>query len=191
MPDLRRSIGVKEVAQHWVAAAGTGCFHFPGRPDSDAHGLNEARHEASEATKWRNRRIQQEELGRIRLLEHNPRDGILPLQDTRLQKYDINGKVFSSSVRPTPFPAQSKKTYWLCQVNGMTNEFNILSGLAPHPRVTELRKLEVQQCLESQRGTAGEVQPTAHVSCYDMIGYPPVHQRELRGHAARHLNLDS
>eukprot|EP00928_Gymnodinium_smaydae_P063247 TRINITY_DN46898_c0_g1_i1.p1 TRINITY_DN46898_c0_g1~~TRINITY_DN46898_c0_g1_i1.p1 ORF type:complete len:338 (+),score=56.73 TRINITY_DN46898_c0_g1_i1:141-1016(+) len=196
VPSLRNAAGTQERAPQWISASGTGGYHFPALGDDHEHGLHEARHEASEARKWLQRRkLQAEHQQRsLRLLEHKGKQGLLSDHDASLVKYDINGRVYNQSVAPVPHPAQAPGAHWLCQVNGMTNEYNIVTNMPAHPRNVDVRRKEVDTLRRTmERGefpaSAGNIQPQRVIDSYETINYPPVWKRNFTGVMERHYNI--
>lgn len=148
---------------------------------------------AAEELKWRNRRQLQADQSKGNILEHNPKQGrLMSHAEAALGSYDINGKAFHDGTKRAPPLLQPNTSHWLCQVNGMTADYNIVNNLPAHPHITRCREVELDRLREASRDiAAGDVQPQRNISSYDIIGYPPVHQRKLQGVTERHHSLFS
>lgn len=174
----------------WVAAGGTGCYHFL---SSDDH--FEALHEASEARKLEQRRQRKAEKAALPVI--CPSD--MPVMKMDLAQlrlggtYEVNGKVFAVGKQATAPPIQSPASHWLCQVNGCTSRFNIVNNSPLHPAVQDRYEQETMRTrtMVSQSPSAGSVQPQRDVACYEMTGYVPVRQRVLPGIIERTYTLFS
>ncbi|CAJ1346538.1 unnamed protein product [Effrenium voratum] len=188
----------------WVAARGSGCYHFL---NSD-HVQHEQLHGAAQSVMWgQRRRLQDERRQRsLRLLDHCSEDMSSTTQDkllaVRSSTYDINGKIFAAGKQATGPPKQAARGHWLTQVNGMTNRYNIINGTAPlvvtapmvlNPAISRHRDDEVERLSVTLRGGsfAGHVQPLRDVACYDIPGFVPIRQRELPGIVERTYTLNS
>jgi hypothetical protein len=99
-----------------------------------------------------------------------------------LSSYELNAKRMVSGTQMSPPPEQEVRTHWLCQVNGMTNEYNIINNRAPNEHIAAYRARELDK-YDTFRKTgggdvpsAGEIQPTPVMSCKpkDMIGFVPL-----------------
>jgi hypothetical protein len=101
-----------------------------------------------------------------------------------LTSYEINSKRLVSGTQMSPAPEQEIRTHWLCQVNGMTNEYNIINNRAPNEHIASFRKKELDKFntwkssgggdRENPLPFAGEIQPTPVVSCKDMPAFVPL-----------------
>lgn len=190
--NFRRAVGVERLAPQWVSAAGSGGLHFPARSDRHQHGLQESRHQASEDTKWRNRQQLRAHQAGINILHHDPTFGHLTKCEAALGAYDVNGKVFYPGKAPKPLPPQASGGHWLCQVNGLTSDYNVINNLPSHPHLSKCRKEDLEKHYTGRTGVAsGDVAPQRPVACYEIIGYPPVHKRNLLGVSERHHLLFS
>ncbi|CAK9067815.1 unnamed protein product [Durusdinium trenchii] len=196
MPNIL-SAGATQLPENarWVAARGTGCYHFL---NAD-HVVHDRLHGDSQATMWRQRRNLQEEHQRqsLRLLEHCADQSSMTTQEkllaVRTGTYDINGKVFALGKQATAPPKQVARGHWLTQVNGMTNSYNIVNGTALNPALTRHRDEEIRRLDEAVRKSfpAGNVQPLRDIACYEMPGFVAVRQRQLRGGVERSYTLHS
>merc|ERR1712110_1405709 len=103
-----------------------------------------------------------------------------------------NGKVFFPGKEATPLPPQPNSAHWLCQVNGLTSDYNIINNLQSHPHLSKCRKEQVAKAYASRTAVAaGDVAPQRPVACYEIIGYPPVHNKIPLGVTERHHLLFS
>jgi hypothetical protein len=99
-----------------------------------------------------------------------------------LTSYELNAKRMVAGTQMSPPPEQSVRSHWLCQVNGMTNNYNIINNRPPNEhiatfRANELDKFETfQQKGGGDLPYAGVIQPTPVVSCKpkDMTGFVPL-----------------
>eukprot|EP00439_Symbiodinium_sp_Y106_P079747 s1939_g18.t1 len=178
----------------WVAARGSGQFHFL---NAD-HVIHDKQHEASQQAMWNQRRSLQEENRQrsSRLLDHFSDDLSQTTQEkllaVRSATYDINGKVFAAGKQPTAPPKQSDRGHWLTQVNGLTNRYNIINGMSINPSIARHRDAELQRLSQTLSGLpAGNVQPLRDVACYDIPGFVPIRQRHLPGEVERTYTLNS
>eukprot|EP00913_Durusdinium_trenchii_P034806 g32558.t1 len=220
MPNIL-SAGATQLPENarWVAARGTGCYHFL---NAD-HVVHDRLHGDSQATMWRQRRNLQETSNEsiswsefspivmrqchgfeeehqrqsLRLLEHCADQSSMTTQEkllaVRTGTYDINGKVFALGKQATAPPKQVARGHWLTQVNGMTNSYNIVNGTALNPALTRHRDEEIRRLDEAVRKSfpAGNVQPLRDIACYEMPGFVAVRQRQLRGGVERSYTLHS
>jgi hypothetical protein len=112
--------------------------------------------------------------------------------EASLSAYDVNGKKFFPGKAPAPLPVQPAGAHWLCQVNGLTNDYNIVNNLPSHAQLSKRRQEDCERHAASQGSVAaGDCAPQRPVACYDIIGYPPVHKKNLLGVAERHELLFS
>merc|ERR1712039_375136 len=168
---------------------GSGGFHFL---SDDIHDHN-ARHEASEVRKWDQRRRLQAERTGLRMIDHDSTvrrlEGMLAKNNT----YDINGRVYAAGKAPTAPPTQPKSAHWLCQVSGLTSQYNIINNTPLHAAIDDHRNAELERLKGAAKGTpsAGFVQPTRPVACYEMPGFVPIKQRQLHAATERHHCLFS
>lgn len=193
-PELRRALGVDVVAPRWISVAGAGGFVFPAKHDDHEHGLREARHEASETHKWQQTRRLQAEQRTLNMLSHTTHQrSFLSKEEAAHKTYDINGRVYCAGKQTAPPPAQAKGTHWLTQVNGMTNEFNVVTNMPTHPHIVNRRTEELDRLKTMTAGMTigGDVQPQRPVDCKDMPGFTRIRQRPFLGVTERHHSLFS
>jgi len=192
-PDLRRAVGVSNVVPRWVSAGGAAGYHFPAPPDDHEHGLQEARHEASEQRKWQQSRRLQAEQRSVNIIDHDSKVRKLTHFEACLRPYDVNGRVVCAGKDRTVPLEQPNKTHWLCQVSGSTSRYNIISNVTADPHVMRHRDDEVFRASSTGRGffLAGDVQPQRDVTSYDIPGFARSKQRILPGAAERNLTLFS
>jgi len=175
--------------QRLISAIGTGGYHFWSDPDDD---FGNARHEASESRKWEARKqlsaLQQERVKQC----FNPTYGDQTSVNGRAT-YDINGKSFAYGKRTAPPPEQTNKSHWLCQVNGMTGNYNIINNTFAHPAISKSRQdqLETLRDMKKIDFMAGDTQPQRPVACYEMRSFVPIKERAYQGVAERHGSLFS
>lgn len=173
----------------WVSARGSGGFHYRLTDDWDV------RHEHMEAKKWAQTEALKPPPFNEKFLHHMTEAKNYEGNDSRLLTYVRNGKLYSQGVWPSPPPEQMKKAHWLCQVNGSTNEYNIITGRKMNPHILKFRREEVSRFRESQSktqadvGAAGDVQPLPVVACYDIASFVPVYKQKLMGVANRESSL--
>lgn len=103
-----------------------------------------------------------------------------------LTSYELNARRMVAGVQMTPPPEQDVRTHWLCQVNGMTNQYNIVNNRAPNEHIgkyrgTELAKWQTFKARDKDIERAGDVQPTPVVSCQEgvqtfvpLVSHPPI-----------------
>eukprot|EP00927_Polykrikos_kofoidii_P031435 TRINITY_DN27022_c0_g1_i1.p1 TRINITY_DN27022_c0_g1~~TRINITY_DN27022_c0_g1_i1.p1 ORF type:complete len:259 (-),score=33.98 TRINITY_DN27022_c0_g1_i1:53-751(-) len=189
-PDLRRAAGVAVVNPRWLCM-GNGYHVLAPQDDDHEHGLREARHEASEALKWEQRRALQAEHRGGRLLEHQHKSGLLNQREAALKLYDINGKVIQAGKRALPIPAQSNSTHWTCQVSGQAAEYNIVNNTPMHPHLMQHRREEMSRSRSFTTLGAGDCTPSRNIACFEMRKFVPVRQRSIPGSTERHYTLAS
>eukprot|EP00747_Dinoflagellata_sp_TGD_P164732 gnl/TRDRNA2_/TRDRNA2_185067_c0_seq1.p1 gnl/TRDRNA2_/TRDRNA2_185067_c0~~gnl/TRDRNA2_/TRDRNA2_185067_c0_seq1.p1 ORF type:complete len:268 (-),score=37.34 gnl/TRDRNA2_/TRDRNA2_185067_c0_seq1:35-838(-) len=177
-------LATQALKPRWISAAGTGGYHFL---SCDDH--LDRLHEASEAKKLEQRAKLKEDLKQnTHVTRHDhmrPRD--LSTREGKLSSYDINGKVYCPGVKAIPFPEQSDRHHWLCQVNGMTNQYNIINNMPLHRRNLEMRNEELQYLRTTRKANnpSGDVQPQRDVASYDIPGFVPLYARQYMGTAER------
>lgn len=160
-----------------------------------------------EERKWRKRRGLQEEHGHGNILHHMETAEAYKGHEAKLVNYDINGQRYCQGVTPAPPPEQNPRAHWLCQVNGNTGEFNIITGGAPNRHVLEYERGQRTRYRETTKAkgdgipsylperrpvAAGQVQPQKVVSCEGpnkAFNFVPVYQHPLMGEAARRSSL--
>jgi len=176
-----------------VCSGGTGGFHFsmPREPV-------EALHESSQATMWAQRQRTETEhrAGNDRLLDHAPVPGRLEGRLAKHTTYEINRKVFASSLAPTPLPPRSNSAHWLCQVNSMTGKYNPITHLPLSSSEVKHRQVEVQRFWAKQESdrvpAAGATQPPFPVDHRQfLMGTTMPQPRELAGGRERGHLLSS
>jgi len=175
--------------QRLMSAAGSGGFHFWSDPDDD---FGVAQHEASEARKWENRQ-QLNTKNRERCKQaFNPTYGSQANANGRAV-YDVNGKVFENGKRTVPAPEQVNRAHWLCQVNSMTGDYNIINNTFLDPAITKCRQDQIGTLRKMKEADkmAGDTQPTRPVACYEMRSFVPWKERSYQGVAERHGSLFS
>jgi len=158
----------------------------------------EALHESSQATMMAQRqRIEAEHrAGNARLLDHVPVPGRLEGRLAKHTTYEINRKVFASSLAPTPLPPRSNSAHWLCQVNSMTGKYNPITHLPLPSSEVEHRQVEVQRFWAKQESdrvpAAGATQPPFPVDHRQfLMGTTMPQPRELAGGRERGHLLSS
>jgi hypothetical protein len=186
-----------EVRHFWGSATGTAGFHFPMVDD------NIARHHASiqrlENLKSANRvgltsdgRLTNASYGSYagyNIIEHPVGDENRSRQFydknhfwylNSLTSYELNAKRMVNGTQMSPPPEQAIRTHWLCQVNGLTNNYNIINNRAPNEHMAKHRASDVEKfdTFRKKGGGdlpyAGEIQPTPVVSCKDTQGFVPL-----------------
>mmetsp|Transcript_44083 Transcript_44083/g.80524 ORF Transcript_44083/g.80524 Transcript_44083/m.80524 type:complete len:197 (-) Transcript_44083:53-643(-) len=140
----------------WLAVAGTGGHHVL---SSDDAGI--ALHEAAEGRKHEQRLRIQEEMKEQRLHEIDDRPRRIEGRLAQLVNYEINGKIYAQAKRRTPFPEQYGRSHWLCQVNGLTGRYNIISNGPVDAHADHLRQQELGRLHRATAAhrPAGQVQP--------------------------------
>ncbi|CAL1137055.1 unnamed protein product [Cladocopium goreaui] len=196
MPNIL-GVGATQLPENarWVAARGTGCYHFL----NSEHVMHDQRHAAAQTVMWKQRRQLQEESQRrsLRLLDHITDEQALTTQEkllaVRTGTYDINGKIFALGKQATAPPKQAARGHWLTQVNGRTSSYNIINGMSLNPAITRHRDEETRRLDETVKASfpAGDVQPLRDIACYDIPGFVPVRQRQLPGFVERSYTLHS
>lgn len=170
----------------WTAARGSGGFHYRLVDDWDL------RHEYMEEKKWAKTNALKPPAWNETFLHHMTDVKNYDGHDARLKNYIINGQLYSQGVWPSPPPEQAKRCHWLCQVNGNTNEYNIITGRSMNPHNLKYRREEVDRFRATAGAgarSAGEIQPQKDVACYDIQGFVPVYKHNLMGNAARNSSL--
>lgn len=183
----RSDSGAREM---WAAAFGSGCYHYRMTDDWDD------RHGRMEEKKWRNTNARKPPSWNEKFLHHEEKVKSVEGHDSRLVTYIVNGTLYSQGVWPSPPPEQSKKAHWLCQVNGSTNEYNIITGRKMNSHLQAARTEDVRRFRAASTGrtgqqaqAAGNVQPLPVVSSYDIQSFVPVYKHGLMGEAARNSSL--
>jgi hypothetical protein len=189
-----------EVRHLWASATGTAGFHYPMVDDSIA------RHHSSmkrlEALKHANRvGLTSDGRGPVNasygsyagynIIEHPEGDVRRSRQFydknhfwylNSLNSYELNAKRMVAGTQMSPPPEQVVRSHWLCQVNGMTNDYNIINNRAPNEHIAKYREKELAnfEAFQTKGGGdlpyAGVIQPTPVVSCkpQDMTGFVPI-----------------
>jgi hypothetical protein len=189
-----------DVRHFWGSATGTAGFHFPMVDDSIA------RHHASikKLEKLKSDyRVGLTSDGRgpvnasygsyagYNILEHPEGDDNRSRQFydksnfwylNSLTSYELNAKRMVNGTQMSPPPEQDIRSHWLCQVNGMSNNYNIINNRAPNEHIATFRAKELDKFETFQQKGGGDlpyagvIQPTPVVSCKpnDMTGFVPL-----------------
>lgn len=104
-----------------------------------------------------------------------------------LTSYEAQAKRMVAGVEMTPPPEQAVRTHWLCQVNSMTNRYNLITNRAPNVHIHAYRQKELDKSATfkakdaEEIPRAGDVQPTPVVSCKEgaytfvpLLAHPPI-----------------
>lgn len=191
----RRTRTHSEPRSYWAASVGTGGYHFRIHSDDWIHRRNQ-QVDRMEQTQKGNAGAR----GRYNILHHSSdRDHLRvgeivePRKDQKLTKYDVNGFAYASSVYGSPAPEQNPKpAHWVCQVNGITGQYNIVNNLEPNPFIKAYRDFEVGKFRAQNAGKmtpAGSVQPKPVVTCHDMTSFVPVRKRTFANYSLIKPNL--
>jgi len=175
-----------------VCAGGTGGHHVWAAVED-----HEGRLERSQKLMWdQRRRVEAEHRGSRRsMLEFN---ATLPHQ-APCSTYEINGKVYSSSVGRSPPCPRPNAAHWFMQVNGDVGRYNIISHQPLHPMHTGVLDSTASRFKSGGVGgasigppAAGQVLPSAPVHArLFRHGATFSQARSIPGHTERHHTLYS
>lgn len=182
-----------EPRSYWCSSFGTGNYHFRIHNDNWIQKRNQ---QIDIMTKQTNHSKE----AKFNLVEHSEkRDRVAvgqveePGKHQKLTKYDVNGFVYASSVFNAPAPEQDPvPAHWVCQVNGPTNQYNIVNNLDPNPFIKAHREMECKKFRDYNAGkliSAGSVQPKPVVTCHDLQSFVPVRKRIFPNHSLMAPNL--